>query len=528
MKYLVVKQSCFVAVLVITLFSCIKKEVVQVPVEHETDADTTSPIITGFTPDVSWYGNTVTISGTGFSKLASKVWVGATPAEITTATETSLTIKINQAMHDGYIHVQVNGREAISSTVLTINQLAWKKQIGGSADEMARYILPIPGGYLVSGFTNSTDGDIKQGHGGLDMWVARLDSGRNIIWQQLIGGSNHEEAGPIVPTSDGAYVVTGYSYSKDGDMAGGPGGSTDPDAWAIKFTKDGAIQWKKPFGGTGIDVAYAIAPTTDGGCVIAGYTTSNNITGTNFHGGEDLWVTKLNTNGGIVWQKTLGGSKLEGAADIVSTPDGGCMIAGYTNSTDGDITGKHNDYDIWVTKLNANGTLVGQKALGGSEGDYGYTLALTADGGCVVAGSTRSNDGDVTNGGYGSDDIWIVKLNAGNGISWQKIIGGSDHEHPVSIIPATDGGYVLAATTFSNDGDMGNNHGHQDIWIAKLNSNRNITGKRMLGGSDDEIAYSMAATPDNGYVVAGFATSTDGDIQNNHGGEDMWLFKIWQ
>jgi hypothetical protein len=369
------------------------------------------------------------------------------------------------------------------------------------------------------------DGDIKPGHGGNDMWVAQLDSNRNIIWQQTIGGSGDDIARSIVATTDGKYLVTASSTSKDGDLTGGPGGSLN-NIWVIKFNKDGTIVWKKPLGGTGDDMPYATTPTTDGGCVIAAVTTSNDIAGTVYHAAEDMLIIKLNADGNIVWQKTPGGSMSERAKAIVSTPDGGCMVLGYTNSSDGDLPTKHNSSDVWIMKLNANGSLVWQKFYGGSLEDYGSAIALTADGGCVIAVETASNDDHITNA-HGHYDMWIVKLNPGGGISWQKTFGGSAYDTPASIIPTADGGYVVAGSSYSTDGDMVGNHGGVDIWIAKLNSEHTIVTKRILGGSNNDAASAIAVTSDNGYVLAGYANSTDGDIQDNHGAYDMWLFKIW-
>jgi hypothetical protein len=526
MKYPIVKCACFVAVLVITLFSCQKKvEVVEVPVERGTDTDTTAPAITGFTPDVSWYGNTVTISGTGFSKSASKVWIGATPAEVIAASETSLKIKIAPFTVNGYVHVIVNGKQAISSKELVINKLAWKKQIGGSAADGATCVIPISGGYMVTGITRSTDGDIKQGKGGFDMWVAQLDSNRNIKWQQTLGGSSSDIPVSIVSASDNSYIVTGHSISIDGDFAGGYGGA---DIWAIKLNKDGAIVWKKVLGGTGEDWATASVPTQDGGCVIAGYTTSFDKDVTGSHGANDIWVVKLNANGGIVWQKPLGGSGNERANSIIATSDGGYVIAGNTNSLNGDVKGIHAlSIDMWVVKLNANGSLAWQKPLGGTADETGTSVAATADGGYVIAGSTISTDGDVNTANRGGYDIWIVKLNSVGTLSWQKTLGGSLNEEAISILPTTNGGYILAANTASNDGDIGSNHGSTDIWIATLDADLVVTDKRSLGGSTVELVHFMSATPDNGYLIAAEALSTDGDLQDNHGSYDMWLCKFW-
>jgi hypothetical protein len=527
MKYSLFKFSCFLMLVLIVQFSCQKKvEVVEVPVDNETGKDSIVPVITGFTPDVSWNGNIVTISGSGFSKDASKVWIGDTRAEIIAASETSLKIKVAPLTQNGLVHVTAHGKQAVSSKELIIDQLAWTKEIGGSADEVATCIIPISGGYMVAGYTTSMDGDIKPGHGLNDMWVAQLDSNRNIVWQQTIGGTGNDVFRSIVVTSDGKYLATGYSNSKDGDLTGGLTGFGAYNAWAIKFNKDGTIAWKKPLGGTNNDLAFSSAPTTDGGCVIAGSTTSNDIAGTVYHGGDDILIVKLNADGNIVWQKTLGGSVSERPRAIVSTSDGGCMVLGYTNSSDGDLTTKRTSSDVWIMKLNTNGSLVWQKLMGGSKEDYGIAMALTADGGYVIAAETGSSDGDVSNA-HGSSDVWIVKLNAGNGISWQKTIGGSESETAASVLPTTDGGYVVVGNSASTDGDMVDNHGAYDIWVVKLNSEQTIVSKRLLGGSKTESAFGMIATSDNGYVVAGYAGSTDGDLQDNHGANDVWLFKIW-
>ena len=124
-----------------------------------------------------------------------------------------------------------------------------------------------------------------------------------------------------------------------------------------------AIQWQKTLGGTGEDYAQSIQPTTDGGYIVAGWTNSNDGDVTGNHGIYDCWVVKLNPSGTIQWQKTLGGTSYDVAYSIQPTMDGGYIVAGYTASNDGDVTGNHGSYDYWVVKLNPSGTIQWKKPL---------------------------------------------------------------------------------------------------------------------------------------------------------------------
>ena len=128
-----------------------------------------------------------------------------------------------------------------------------------------------------------------------------------------------------------------------------------------------AIQWQKSLGGSNNDYAYAIRQTTDGGYIVAGYSSSNDGDVTGNHGGLDYWVVKLNSTGNIEWQKSLGGSSNDKAYAIQQTADGGYIVAGFSYSIDGDVTGNHGAFDYWVVKLNSTGNIEWQKSLGRSE-----------------------------------------------------------------------------------------------------------------------------------------------------------------
>ena len=265
----------------------------------------------------------------------------------------------------------------------------------------------------------------------------------------------------------------------------------------VTFAQAPAIEWQKSIGGSTVEEAKSIEQTTDGGYIVAGYTTSNNGDVTGNHGNSDYWVVKLSATGTIQWQKTLGGTADDYAQSIQQATDGGYIIAGYTNSNNGNVTGNHGNYDYWVVKLSAVGTIEWQKTLGGTQNEYAYSIQQTRDGGYIVAGYAASIDGDVT-GVQGGFDYWVVKLNSTGTIEWQKTAGGSSADIAFSIRETSDGGYIIVGVTLSNDGDVSGYHGGfgYDSWIVKLSGTGNIQWAKTLGGTNDDIIWSIKQTAD--------------------------------
>jgi hypothetical protein len=191
----------------------------------------------------------------------------------------------------------------------------------------------------------------------------------------------------------------------------------------------------------------------------------------------DFWILKLDRQGNIQWQKAFGGSDYEQANSIQQTSDGGYVAAGWNRSpNDGDVTGNHGDYDFWVVKMNANGNMQWQKSLGGSLSDIGYSIKQTPDNGYVIAGGTISNNGDVS-GLHGKQDFWVVKINSNGNLVWQKSLGGSEYENAHSVDITKDGGYIVAGSSGFvnvNNGDVTGNHGNYDFWVTKLSSSAGI------------------------------------------------------
>ncbi|HXS37792.1 MAG TPA: T9SS type A sorting domain-containing protein [Flavipsychrobacter sp.] len=415
--------------------------------------------------------------------------------------------------------------------------IVWAKTYGGTKGDFGNWIQQtINDGYIVVGGTYSSDGDVIGYHGGFgeDFWVVNLKDS-NIVWEEALGGSADDIAYSVATTTDAGYIVAGHTFSIDGDVMGNHGGS---DMWIVKLSSGGSIEWQKCLGGSMDEKAYSIQQTKDGGYIVAGSTLSDDgdviRTRVPADSSQDMWIVKLDDTGKILWQKCLGGSYSEVAWSIAQTTDNGYIVAGSTNSDDGDVSGYHgtpnyND-DYWVVKLDDTGKITWQRCLGGSLDDQALSVQQTIDGAYIVAGSAYSNDGDVS-GNHGGADTWVVKL-TDTGIIWDRCYGGSSDDEPWSIQHTNDGGYLVSATTTSNDGDVSGNHGDQDYWLLKLASTGGIEWQKCIGGSYVDNANNAIECNDGSYAIVGWTLSFDGEVKGYRDSTftdldgDMWIVKL--
>ena len=393
--------------------------------------------------------------------------------------------------------------------------LEWQKCLGSDYGEYARCVQPTSdGGYIITGVSYGADnGDVLGHHGNAtvgDMWVIKMDKAGNVEWQRSLGGNQSENGAFVIQTADGGYMLAGSAASTECNMTGNHGGF---DFWLVKLNSNGGIVWQKMYGGSRIDDAHSLAASADGGYFVAGLTRSENGDVTGNHGNVDAWVIKVDATGNLIWQKALGGTGFEEARSVKATPDGGCIVGGITGSDNGDVTGFHgiptNSTDCWVVKLNNNGAIQWQKALGGSMSELGGYVQLTTDGGYIVAGHSNSSDGDVS-GNRNSFDAWIVKLDASGTIIWQKTYGGTGNESVDYIENTPDGGYVFTGTSlFIADGDIKCNAGVYDVLLMKINATGNLEWQKTLGGSRSEGGFFVKALNDGSFIVAGYTDSPD-------------------
>ena len=316
----------------------------------------------------------------------------------------------------------------------------------------------------MAGSSGAANGDVTINYGNDDVWLVKTDSAGTLQWQKNYGGSGTDFALFVAQATDGNYLFTGYSTSSDSDLTLNHGGY---DAWVVKIDTAGKILWKKTYGGSGTDFAKSVQPTTDGGSIISGETTSSDGDITGSHGGDDLWLIKLDTAGNKQWQKVYGGSGSDGSRYAEQTSDGGYIVTGFSNSSDGQVTGNHGNYDVWVVKTDSIGTLQWQHSLGGSNYDDGCVVHSTVDGGYMVAAFTGSTDGDVS-GNHGGNDYWVAKLGSTGNPVWKKTLGGTNNDRATSMQLTNDGGIIVSGYSSSTDGNITGNHGNSDFWVVKL------------------------------------------------------------
>jgi hypothetical protein len=251
----------------------------------------------------------------------------------------------------------------------------------------------------------------------------------------------------------------------------------EPDIFVIKLNSNGNIVWRRIFGGSGWEGGYSIKITSDGGYILTGYTSSNDGDFNEMNKGEeDIFVVKLNSNGDIVWKKVFGGSGDDRGYSIVSTSDGGYILTGNTESNNGDFRGMNNDTgNNFVIKLNSNGDIILKYSSGCFWDKVEGSIISTDDGVCV---NTYSNNSDFYGMNQGIDDIFIIKIGHRGEVLWTRIYGGSRLEEEESMVPTSDGGCIITGYTTSNDGDFsGMNKGGEDIFVIKLDKNGNLNKK---------------------------------------------------
>lgn len=402
--------------------------------------------------------------------------------------------------------------------------IEWEINVGGSENDYVKFIQQTnEGGYIVVGSSISTDGDVSNNHGNFDYWIVSLDQNGNIVWEKSIGGTGFDSPKYVEQTSDGGYIVCGDSKSNDGDVGGNNGSY---DYWVVKLDAEGEILWEKNYGGSNGDYAWSVRQTIDGGYIVSGYSASSDGDVSDNNGGADYWILRLDNSGEIIWNKNLGGSGSDLARYIQESSDGGYIVAGFSTSNDGDVSGNNGGADYWIVKLDNNGEITWEKSLGGSNDEIGWTVEEVLSGGYIVCGYSSSNDGDIEENN-GLSDYWIVRLDSEGEIIWEKNYGGHENEYANSIKQTVDGGFIVAGNSESNgSGDVENNNGGSDYWIIKIDEEGEILWQKNLGGTNTDGVWAIQQTIDEGYIIAGFSESNDIDVGGNNGAADYWIVKL--
>ncbi|QHT66810.1 S8 family serine peptidase [Rhodocytophaga rosea] len=353
-------------------------------------------------------------------------------------------------------------------------------------------------------------------------------------WNKRFGGSGIDNFSVVIKTSDGGYLLGGHSTSGiSGDKSQASQGAVD--YWIVKTDASGNKQWDKRFGGSAGDYLNTMIRTSDGGYLLGG----NSLSGVSgdksqaSQGGQDFWIVKINSVGAKLWDKRFGGSGSDDLRTMHQLPSGEYVLIGYsTSGISGDKTqASQGSNDYWVVKINAAGAKLWDKRFGGSGDDWVESSVLNADGTIMLGGRSASGlSGDKSQASQGGRDFWVVKINAAGAKLWDKRFGGSAYDEQYAMATTSDGGYLLGGLSFSGvSGDKTQgSQGGSDFWIVKINSVGAKLWDKRFGGSLAEDMRSMVRTTDGGFLLGGKSDSPiSGDkTQASQGGQDYWSVKI--
>jgi len=333
--------------------------------------------------------------------------------------------------------------------------IQWEKTFDG--DEARSVQQTTDRGYIIAG--------TKSGNA----WLLKTDPNGTKQWEKTFGA---EDAYSVYQTSDGGYIVAGWKYF-DYYLWG------DAQLWLAKTDSQGNTQWEKTFGGSSsyfsyvFDYAYSVQQTRDAGYIVVGYT---------FYGSSDgdLYLVKTNFSGNLEWEKRFGGSPVDWGHDwghsVRQAPDSGYIITGRLFGP--------SDPNLWLIKTDASGAIEWNKSYGGPEGEAGYSLDVTSDGGYIVAGIK-------------SGDAWLIKTDFDGNVEWDQTFGDC---YANSVRQTTDAGYIV--TGGKSD----------DVWLIKTDPGGMMEWEQTFGGSNTDWGNSVDQTSDNGYIVAGWkGPSNPGD-----------------
>lgn len=412
-------------------------------------------------------------------------------------------------------------------------EIVWIRSFGGSGDDTAQSVIETSdGGYAVLGYTNSTDGDLQgKALGVNDYWLLKLDSDGNLQWNRTYGGSKDDRGQSVIQTADGGYAITGYAMSDDGD---GSNNNGFHDNWILKLDAQGNLEWERSFGFSGHDHSYDLVQTADGGFFFVGflditsaladgtYSKGNSLTR---HGVGEFWGTKIDASGNLEWRAYFGGTNNDRAHAVVQADDGGFVLAGFSESEDFDISNSRGSYDFWVVKITNTGELVWERSFGGTGIEIAYDIAKTDSNSYLIAGHTFSTDQDIS-ANNGEADSWLIHVSDEGDLIWEQTYGGGMFDAARSVKNIGNNHILFAGNAKSDGLGLSPNSGENDMWLAKTNFQGQLIWQKTFGGSALDFGFDALEDSTQSLILVGSSDSSDFQELEHKGGTDLIVLKL--
>ncbi len=389
--------------------------------------------------------------------------------------------------------------------------------------EVARGITSLPSGGYVSVIHLSNAGATPLG--GVFGVVEAYNADGSPTWQTDIGGPGGDVPFDIIVDNNNNILVAGHSSSSTTN-------GTNNEGWVVKLDASGNVLWQKYFGGSSTDDFRQINQTSDGGYLLVGTTRSNDgdipaglPSGTN---SGAVWAAKIDVNGNLQWSEIFFGlgvfvTGMEG----IETEDGGYLIGSSAFGQGGNVPAGSSDFNYWLVKLDAQRNIQWSKVYGGNGPDHLKSLSPMPGGGYLLSGNSNSQPSGDVSMHFSQDDYWIVRVDNGGNIVWEKSLGGNNADNEARAVINPNGDIFVAGTSWSNDGLVSANYGNQDFWVVKLDANGTLLSEQNFGGSGSDFCHAIALSP-NGIFASGSTNSQDVDVEGHNGdnGQDAWVIEV--
>jgi hypothetical protein len=302
-------------------------------------------------------------------------------------------------------------------------------------------------------------------------------------WEKSYGGTDDDRGYSLCRTSDGGFIITGYTNSFENESY---------VLYLIKTDAKGDTQWTRTFTDKGDDVGYSVKQTPDGGYIVVGETGK--------YPKMDILLLKTDPKGELLWKKRFGGPDDDSGYSVCVTNDGGIILVGkkYYDET---------EHNVYAVRTDKDGNIVWKTCYGGEEIDEGRAVKQTSDSGFIIVGKTQSFSE--------TSDVIVIRTDSCGDTLWMRAFGGENLEIGTDVIETEEGDFVVTGYSCSPETWVA------DAYVIKIDSQGKLVWEKTIGSEGDERTYAIVETEDKGFLIAGYT-----QFEHDAGGDEVQLLKI--
>ena len=414
------------------------------------------------------------------------------------------------------VYMQSHGQTIQASLTFGGSEIDWLNSITSTHD----------GGFLITGFSASGGAEFGNNQGNWDLLLAKINADLKVRKIKTWGTTGRDAALQIKKSPRGGFFLAGYSGAGDGNARENHG---NLDIWVIHLNDEGDTIWMHCYGSSGNDEAFGLVALDDGGCLVAGYTTEEKSNSEVGFEKEKIWLLRLDTVGRVKWGKKYGTSDRNIATCVQEIENGGFLIGGFSSGSVR-IDKKRKNSACLLLRLDKNGDTLWTKKYGGEGEDNLQSICKTEEGGYLLVGNSNYPDGD-SSLCKGQIDTWLIRVDSLGNRLWSKVYGGSQNDVIFDIISFSGNdhkGFAMVGYTESSDHEWQTNpnKGKKDLWLLIVDEVGKIISNRSFGGSENDLGLSIIQDKLGNWLICGMTESEDGDLSENAGQGDAWVLRI--